>query len=447
MAGLWLRLYTEITRDRKLRRLTPDKRWIWITLLCIAKESPRQGWLLLSEGVPVTVEDLAYEATVDREDVEDALEDFAGLRMIEKVDGVWHLLNWDKRQFVGDNPRERVRKHREKKKAVEAIEHCPESSAACYGVATFDDDNKGVTCNGDVTLQDRYRDKACNVTVTPPETESETETETDTDTDTDTETDTETEREKEKEIKRISCCSSNAPARKKNQRVLEEKTRLSAGSCCASALEKDRPGPNMTERGSEPAGSLEQVLAPLFLRLDKRIPARPDGSAKAAGNRLSGASAVPGNNRLAGTPSVPAGVLPTNPVSTPAVPVKRAAGTPAGTPTGTPTGTETVPGAVPEKGTDTYGGTVSRLDKKIKNTPKKHKADLAGCFAKAFGRELKPYEVNYLNNCRNDLPEELILKALSVALQQDKRSMSEVVRLLTNWQLNDIRTVAEIAPV
>ena len=98
MASLWLRLYTEIIYDSKLRRLPPSRRWLWITLLCIAKVSPRPGWLLLSEGVPVTVKDIADKAAVTVNVVKAGLSDFTYLRMVERLMG-WWLLNWDKRQL------------------------------------------------------------------------------------------------------------------------------------------------------------------------------------------------------------------------------------------------------------------------------------------------------------------------------------------------------------
>jgi len=82
----WLRLYTEITRDRKLRRLDPVYRWVWITILCMAKESPMPGALLLSEGVPVTADDIADEAAVSTEEVNYALQKFEEL-FIENFSG------------------------------------------------------------------------------------------------------------------------------------------------------------------------------------------------------------------------------------------------------------------------------------------------------------------------------------------------------------------------
>jgi hypothetical protein len=139
MAGLWLRLYTEIRNDRKLRRLSPAQRWLWVVILTIAKESPKPGYLLLSEGVPVTIEDLADDAAIPLDEVKSGIEAFVAQRMLEQVDGVWRLVNWDKRQFSSDSSTERVRKHRRKKQQNE-------------------------------TLQDRYS----NVTETPPETDKQT---------------------------------------------------------------------------------------------------------------------------------------------------------------------------------------------------------------------------------------------------------------------------------
>lgn len=140
MGGPWLRLYTEIRRDRKLRRLPPAQRWLWVTILAMAKESPRPGLLLLSDGVPVTEEDLADEAFITREEVDAGLQAFKEQRMLDLSEGVWHLVNWDKRQFVSDSSTDRVQRFREKK---------------------------------DETLLQRFD----NVTETPPDTETDTNTE------------------------------------------------------------------------------------------------------------------------------------------------------------------------------------------------------------------------------------------------------------------------------
>ena len=116
MASVWFRCYTEIKRDRKLRRLPSCFRWIWVVLMAIAKESPIEGQLLLSEDLPLTIEDIADEAAVDTEEVEQAIERFKEQNMLHEEEGVFVLTNWDSRQFVSDNSTERVRKHRQRKK-------------------------------------------------------------------------------------------------------------------------------------------------------------------------------------------------------------------------------------------------------------------------------------------------------------------------------------------
>jgi hypothetical protein len=115
LAGLWLRLYTEVTRDRKLRRLPSDQRWLWIAILSVAKESPKPGWLLLADGVPVTTEDLADEAAVPIDQVNAGLKAFTDQMMLKEVNGIWHCLNWNKRNFISDTSTERVKKFRGKK--------------------------------------------------------------------------------------------------------------------------------------------------------------------------------------------------------------------------------------------------------------------------------------------------------------------------------------------
>lgn len=138
----WFRCYTEITRDRKLRRLPYHARWVWIALMSIAKESPKPGSLLLSDNVPVIIEDIADEAAVTITEAEESLEMFKKQSMVTEDDGVLKLINWHKRNFDSDSSTERVRKHRTQ-------------------------DNE--------TLQKRYR----NVTETPPDTDTDTDTDTD----------------------------------------------------------------------------------------------------------------------------------------------------------------------------------------------------------------------------------------------------------------------------
>ena len=55
----WFRFYVEALSDRKLRRLTPAQRWLWVAVLGAARQSPIPGHLMVSEREPMDAHDLA----------------------------------------------------------------------------------------------------------------------------------------------------------------------------------------------------------------------------------------------------------------------------------------------------------------------------------------------------------------------------------------------------
>ena len=111
----WFRMYTEALSDRKIRRLTPAHRWLWVAVLGAARMSPVPGVLLVGERDPMTAEDLADIAALPLRDVVNGLEVFVEAGMIELDDDrAWCVVKWDDRQFETDNVTERTRKHRSK---------------------------------------------------------------------------------------------------------------------------------------------------------------------------------------------------------------------------------------------------------------------------------------------------------------------------------------------
>lgn len=111
----WLRLYTEVTRDRKLRREKPETRWLWIAVLCLARSSPQPGRLMLSDGSPVDVEDLADEAAITLAAARRGVARFrsTGMLTLDERDGVLCVTQWGERQFASDRATDRSRRHRE----------------------------------------------------------------------------------------------------------------------------------------------------------------------------------------------------------------------------------------------------------------------------------------------------------------------------------------------
>ncbi len=144
MQLLWLRLWTDITNDPKIRRIPPAQRWAWIAILVLSKKSPIPGMLLVSEGVPVTVADIADEARISEQEAEQAIQSFLEQNMLTAENGVYIVLHWKLRQFESDSSTERVRRLRQK---------------------------RGKNVNVTETFQDSFID----VSETPPETETETE--------------------------------------------------------------------------------------------------------------------------------------------------------------------------------------------------------------------------------------------------------------------------------
>lgn len=116
----WFRYYSETADDRKFLKIARDTGMsrlevigAWSLIMCIASESPRRGFLLATIKERFTDEDLSDQLGLPPERVKQLIAGFILLEMIDLIDGIYHLKNWEKRQPASDNSAERVRKHRE----------------------------------------------------------------------------------------------------------------------------------------------------------------------------------------------------------------------------------------------------------------------------------------------------------------------------------------------
>ena len=125
----WFRFYSETLTDRKIdricRSLNQPKVIIvgaWTTLLALANDSPVRGLLLLTEEIPYTVGDIADELGLPGDLTLNILEQFERFSMIHQDDGLdtFCLTNWSNRQFDSDNSTKRVRRYRQRQKALQA---------------------------------------------------------------------------------------------------------------------------------------------------------------------------------------------------------------------------------------------------------------------------------------------------------------------------------------
>jgi DNA-binding transcriptional ArsR family regulator len=110
----WFRVYTELFADRKVRRLTPAHRWLWLAVLACARTSPQPGALLVADGVPCSVGDIADVAALPKRTVTNGLAALEGEGLIERrgEGQTWFVPKWMDRQFESDVTAERVAKHR-----------------------------------------------------------------------------------------------------------------------------------------------------------------------------------------------------------------------------------------------------------------------------------------------------------------------------------------------
>ena len=123
----WIKITTDIFDDEKIRLIDalPDHDAIlviWFKILALAGKHNRNGLLMMSDKVHYTDEMLATIFQRPLNTVRMALGVFEQFGMIEIIDGVITLPNWEKHQNIDgmerikEQTRNRVARHREKQK-------------------------------------------------------------------------------------------------------------------------------------------------------------------------------------------------------------------------------------------------------------------------------------------------------------------------------------------
>lgn len=123
----WIKLATELFDNRKIRQIEslPDGDAIiviWMKLLCLAGNINDNGLVYFTKEIPYTDQMLATQFNRPMTTVQLAIKTFEQFGMVEVIDNVIHVSNWEKYQNVEgmerirEQTRKRVAKHREKKK-------------------------------------------------------------------------------------------------------------------------------------------------------------------------------------------------------------------------------------------------------------------------------------------------------------------------------------------
>ena len=125
----WIKITTDIFDDEKICLIDalPDRDAIiviWIKLITLAGKLNRKGVLAISKNIVYTDEMLAQTFHRPLNTVRMALEVFEKFGMVEKIDGVIMLPNWEKHQNIDgmekikEQNRNRAARHRQKQKLL-----------------------------------------------------------------------------------------------------------------------------------------------------------------------------------------------------------------------------------------------------------------------------------------------------------------------------------------
>ena len=125
----WIKITTDIFDDEKILLIEslPEADAIivvWFKLLCLAGKQNNGGVFLLNDRIAYTEKMLATIFRRKEATVQLALQTFEQFGMIEIVDGVITIPNWEKHQNIEgmerirEQTRQRVAKHREKQRLL-----------------------------------------------------------------------------------------------------------------------------------------------------------------------------------------------------------------------------------------------------------------------------------------------------------------------------------------
>jgi hypothetical protein len=133
----WLRLYTEIIDDEKIRLLAFEDRWHYIALLCCK----RAGMLDAGDTPSMLCRKVAVKLGLQLRELEAMAERLAEVGLIESA--TFQPLGWEDRQFKSDtdaSARDRKRRQREREKNQTPTNNVTESRVTVTNVTRTDTD-------------------------------------------------------------------------------------------------------------------------------------------------------------------------------------------------------------------------------------------------------------------------------------------------------------------
>lgn len=125
----WIKIVTDIFDNRKIKQIErlPEADSIiviWFKLLCLAGDINENGLIIITKDIPYTDEMLANEFNKPITIVRLALDVFQQFGMIEIINNIYCVSNWEKYQNIDslekirEQTRKRVAEHRKKQKLL-----------------------------------------------------------------------------------------------------------------------------------------------------------------------------------------------------------------------------------------------------------------------------------------------------------------------------------------
>jgi len=165
----WIKITTDMFEDEKIDFISslPEADAlivIWIRLLTLAGKCNAGGYVFLTEKIPYTEEMLAHKFKKPLNIIKLALETFQRLDMIEIDERGIFLPNWDKHQNIEGMERvrmltnERVKKHRQKKKALLEPSNVTCNVTVTQSNATDIDKDKDIEIDKEIKEEEKEED-------------------------------------------------------------------------------------------------------------------------------------------------------------------------------------------------------------------------------------------------------------------------------------------------
>ena len=121
----WIKIVTNIFDNRKIKQIEtlPDGDTIiiiWFKLLCLTGQINDKGYVYLTQEVPYTEEMLSTEFNRPLKTIQLAMRTFQNFGMVEIIDDIYHISNWENYQNVEGlekiREQNRLRKQRQREK-------------------------------------------------------------------------------------------------------------------------------------------------------------------------------------------------------------------------------------------------------------------------------------------------------------------------------------------